>query len=270
MATSTTTRKKASKRTTKKAPARRTRAAKPATVKEADNAGRALAALMTTGKRRSERLDAIQPNDWNPNEVPPHKMEAIKRSMLEDGWLESQPILVWETDERGRKKMFIIDGEHRWKCGIEVGFKKAPMVFLNNITREQAQALTIKLDHLRGKFGEQSLANVLRDLLPKLDVEDPAAALGFTQPEVNKMLALPPIALDGGNRGSEGGEGGGRIGSDTTSQNVLTKMVPVYMKQEEHGGFTKMVKQVADKHDELETVSDVVLFVLREHVKGME
>lgn len=209
----------------------------------------------TSGEAKEERLALVQPNDWNPNQMPPHKYEAAKQSMRQDGWLKSHALLIWRTDEKGRKKMIIIDGEHRWKAGNELGFVKGPMVFLDGITKAKAMELTIKLDNNRGDFEAKGLAAVLRELVPTLHVEDPAALLGFNQAELNKMLALPPIDLDGVDGEPRAPTNPG-IGS-VTSENAVTKMVPLYMDVKDYEEFMQQVKAIGDVA-QLENVTDVV------------
>lgn len=217
-------------------------------------------APQVVGERRTALLSSVQPNEWNPNAVPPHKMEAIKQSMLTDGWLESQPLLIWETDEKGRKKNIIIDGEHRWTCGTEVGFKQCPMVFLKGITKAQAQALTIKLDNNRGTFEAKQLSTLLKDLIPAMNVENPVALLGFTQIEVNKLLAMPAIDLEAGDTGET--RKPPSIEGTTTSKNSVTKMVPIYMDEAGYKEFMDKVRVIVDKH-KLETVTDAVVFAVK-------
>lgn len=246
MTASRTAKKKASR---KKAPAR----TKPMSDK-------ALNELLTAGEfHKSVKLSQAKPNKWNPNAVPPNKFEAIKLSMQTDGWLLSQPLLVWRTDTRGKLRMIIIDGEHRWKAANEVGFTEGPMVFLDKLSETNAKALTIKLDNNRGKFEDKSLAILLRDILPKIEVKDPAASLGFTQHEVNKLLALEPVDMSGieekGKRAKGSATG---IGSDVTSKNAVTKMVPLYMGEDDHRTFMSNVKALGEEL-KLENITDVVV-----------
>ena len=218
------------------------------------------------GEYMMAKLALVRPNDWNPNKVPEHKLEAIRHSMRTDGWLASQPLLIWETDERGRKKNIIIDGEHRWTLGNELGVVEAPMVFLKRIAKAKAMELTVKLDNNRGTFDKQSLATVLNEIMPVIDVPDPAAMLGFTQTEVNKILALPPVELDGESVDPDRAPTNAGIGS-VRSQNAVTKMVPLYFSSEEHAEFMEWVKQIGNKLD-LENVTDVVRHCVRVAAEG--
>lgn len=110
-------------------------------------------------------LNTVKPNDWNPNELTAFERASLKHGLQTDGWLKSQSMLVWGSDEKGKPKNIIIDGEHRWLVAIEAGFKKGPMVVLEKITAKEAKELTIKLDAKRGKFNEDKLSLAVRDLV---------------------------------------------------------------------------------------------------------
>lgn len=202
--------------------------------------------LKVSGVLREERLAAVKPNDWNPNRVSVRKFESIKLSMQTDGWMRSQPLLIWQTDDKGKKRNIIIDGEHRWRAGNEIGYPKAPMVFVDGLTLSEAKALTIKLDNNRGTFEGQALTALLKDLIPSLKVEDPALALGFTQSELNQALKITAPDTT--------------IGSNP-SRNAITVTVPLYFSKEDNARFAEQVKAIGAEHG-LETVTEVVKFAV--------
>lgn len=140
-------------------------------------------------------LAAVKPNTWNPNEVPPHIMESIKQGFRSDGWLVSQSLLVWGTDENGERRMVIIDGEHRHTAALAVGLTEGPMVVLDGLSEAEAKQFTIKLNQRRGDWNEADLAELLRDLEASgapLDALD----LGFDAEAFLSMLSQPTTELD--------------------------------------------------------------------------
>ena len=151
-------------------------------------------------------LDEVSPNSWNPNVVPPEMMASIRHGMTADGWLMSQPLLIWGEDEVGAYRGVIIDGEHRWRSARDLGFESGPMVFLNGITERQARALTIKMNQKRGDWSKPRLQELLKDLTEGLDlaVPDISLDLGFSENEMSRLLGLaasvqtpevPPVEL---------------------------------------------------------------------------
>lgn len=141
-------------------------------------------------------VDSVTPNNWNPNRMSEFTFQSLVAGLKEDGWLASDSMLVWGTDENGAPQNIIINGEHRWKAAKELGFELAPMVVLNGITARAAKKLTIKLDNKRGKFDPSALGQLVRELTG--DVEDPllGLSLGFTDDEMTDMLSngsiVPP------------------------------------------------------------------------------
>lgn len=189
------------------------------------------------------KLDLVQPNNWNMNEMTEAKYAALLYS-LKQGWEESEPLLIWGKDNRGKVRNVIIDGEHRWKGARELGLKQGPMVFLDGIDRAKAIELTIKLDNKRGapEKGER-LVKALREVLPTLKV-DPALVLGFTQAEVDKLLEPVKPNLN-----------------PLVSQNAAAKMMPLYFTPAEHEQFLADVARLRDVHG-FESVTDAVVFAV--------
>lgn len=112
----------------------------------------------------------ITPNKYNPNNVPNHEFELLKKSIKEDGF--TQPIIVQElTDELVESdkecqqlkdkgiKGIIVDGEHRWKASQELELKEIPVVFVN-FTEVQRMIATIRHNKARGNENLDLLAGV--------------------------------------------------------------------------------------------------------------
>ena len=140
-------------------------------------------------------LAAIRPNPWNPNRMTARQLESLKHGLQTEGWIASQALLVWRTDERGRPRNLIIDGEHRWRMATELGFHEGPAVFLDRLTEASAKALTVKLDNRRGQFDDIVLRALLVDLQDTLD--DPALDFGFEDEDYARLFALPAVDGDG-------------------------------------------------------------------------
>lgn len=160
-------------------------------------------------------LDTVEPNGWNPNVVPPHIMESIREGFRTDGWLVSQALLVWATDEHGVAVNRIIDGEHRWEAARAVGLTEGPMVLLRGLPVHEAKALTVKLNQKRGAWDLAGLGALLRGL-EEAAVPVEAASMGFTVAELDAIVAgapLPQLPPPGGGDG----EGGGAPPPENTS-----------------------------------------------------
>lgn len=168
---------------TKKAPSRK-RSKEPSA--EANGA-------RVTGKVILAPLASVKPNGWNPNRMTEYQVESTRDGMRRHGWLVSHSLLVWGTDEKGKKRNLIIDGEHRWRIGCEMGFDEGPMVFLERVTKKQAQELTIELAAKRGDMDDAAL----RDVLGQIGIDDGLAfRLGFSDEDMKALLdgAAPVLA----------------------------------------------------------------------------
>ena len=80
-------------------------------------------------------VNAIGPNDYNPNRQSPHDFALLLKSMSEDGF--TQPIVVQEST------MQIVDGEHRWRAALELGLAQVPIVKVN-MSVEQMRIATLR------------------------------------------------------------------------------------------------------------------------------
>ena len=103
-------------------------------------------------------IDLIVPNKWNPNVQNKEMFEKGKKSVEELGMLGS--ILVREI--AGHYE--ILDGEHRWKYGKELGYTEMPVETMGEISDDEAKLLTILINNVRGKDDIEKRAKILQQL----------------------------------------------------------------------------------------------------------
>lgn len=132
------------------------------------------------------RLHDVTPNGWNPNEMTPEMRASLKHGFEVDGWLASQALLVWRTDDAGNIQNLIIDGEHRWEVACELGMVEGPMVYLDGYSETAAQKLTIKLNQKRGDWDQTKLAILLRSFGEDVQGID----LGFNDDELKRLTHI--------------------------------------------------------------------------------
>lgn len=214
------------------------------------------------GKTISRDLSTVKPNTWNPNRMTPFLRESLKHGLKTDGWLASQALLIWGSDERGRTKSIIIDGEHRWTVAGELGFKKCPMVVLEKMTEAQAKALTVKMNQKRGEFDPALLSTLLREIQYDYP-EDLSLQMGFEQNELMPLLAEPEVIVAGDDlveidRGPSG------AGSGMPSSQV--RMVQLFLNPDTHAEFNELIRKLATKYG-TKNVSDTTLEAIR-HAAG--
>ncbi len=140
-------------------------------------------------------LKDVAPNYWNANEMDKATQRGLRHDLEHEGWLPSQALTVWRTDEKGRRMNLIIDGENRWRIATaDLGWTHGPMCFLDGLTEKDARALTLKLLYKRGKANEKIVAKELRAgiVMPSVDIE---LVLGIDSDLVARLTKTP--ALEG-------------------------------------------------------------------------
>lgn len=208
-------------------------------------------------------LDSVDKNRWNPNTMSDEMKESLLYGLKRDGWLVSQALLIWGTDEKGKRQDIIIDGEHRWIAGMEGGLDKGPMVFLDGLTEIEAKALTIKMNQKRGEWNPDMLATVVKELELDLETDDLALDLGLGDDFVMELLADAPMDLDGvdGDKPTAP-EPGGTMRSGSSH----VKQVQLFFDAKQKQEWDELIDKLAKKH-KTTNASDTVLAGLREAVK---
>jgi ParB-like chromosome segregation protein Spo0J len=136
-------------------------------------------------------LSRLQPYAKNAKAHGADQVAKIAASMAEFGW--TVPCLVSEDGE-------LIAGHGRVLAATQLGVTEAPVIVLGHLTEAQRRAYRIadnKLTEL-GTWDEALLSAELQDLLAE---DFDLSLVGFSDGELDKLLAYAP-------EGDEGGEGG--------------------------------------------------------------
>lgn len=211
------------------------------------------------GKAVMTRLDKVRANDWNPNRMTAFLRESLKQGLETDGWLASQALLIWGTDEKGRSKNIIIDGEHRFEVARELGFKEGPMVFLSGITETQAKALTVKMNQKRGSWDEDMLASLIRGIQYDLPVPDMSLELGIPDVDLMVMLAEPPNDVFANGQAPSPPTGTVEMPSGKMEH---MRMVQLFFDANSHAEFQGLIEKLSTEA-KTKNVTDTVMSGLR-------
>jgi len=139
-------------------------------------------------------ISAVTPNDYNPNRQSEHEFELLRRSMGEDGFTQpvvavsdpKEPVIIKDGNYAGGK-VVIVDGEHRWRCACELGYKEIP-VAITPMTVEQARIATLRHNKARGSHDIELEAQVLRDLRELGALDWAQDSLMLDDVELQRML----------------------------------------------------------------------------------
>lgn len=129
-------------------------------------------------------VDAIEPNDYNPNRQSDHDYDLLKKSIQEDGF--TQPVIVLAAPN-GNGKLPIVDGEHRWRAARDLGFTEIPIVRVD-MSMEQAKIATLRHNRARGSEDIELSAQVLRDLRDLGALDWAADSLSLTDIEIDRLI----------------------------------------------------------------------------------
>lgn len=145
-------------------------------------------------------INHIDPNPDNPNEMDEESFQRLTDEIREVGFL--QPIvLIKKEDDRYK----ILNGEHRWKSAVSLGYKHIPSIILSDEKwndQDVYNLVNIRLNEIRGKISALKLKPIYDRVVDKYGVESAQKIMGFTNDDVFKKLvkkmakqvkaALPP------------------------------------------------------------------------------
>jgi hypothetical protein len=127
--------------------------------------------------------DAVEANDYNPNQVAPPEMELLRLSISHDGY--TQPVVTYADDNGVRE---VVDGFHRNRVARECpevteslyGFIPAVRIREDASDRSDRIASTIRHNRARGKHQVVKMTDIVLELKRR----------GWTDGKVSKHLGM--------------------------------------------------------------------------------
>lgn len=104
--------------------------------------------------------DNLIPNDWNPNEMSPQTFERLRKEIREQGFKDP---LYCRPHPKQEGKYEIIDGENRWRAGMEEGMTHFPCLIDEINDWDEATFRTYMLNNLKGEINEVKLAVLVQN-----------------------------------------------------------------------------------------------------------
>lgn len=196
---------------------------------------------MIIGNSSNEPLDRLKPNPWNPNRMTDFERESLEAGLKFDGWIVSQSLLVWSTDDAGERRDLIIDGEHRWRAATRLGFTVGPVVRLEGLAENDAKKLTIKLNSKRGSFKRESLEALVREIQFALGSADLGLDLGIERESLMQMLALEPLEIEAEGSSIADAAPVFSLGEDHQSTRPAVVNVQLFFDEAEHAEFRRLL-----------------------------
>jgi len=137
---------------------------------------------LSIGQAQTIPAARIRPNPWNPNQMDEDMIAKERQSIEQFGFVV--PIIVRET---GPFDFQIVDGEHRWVVGQDLGMTEFPCWNLGIVDEDTARQLTIVLNETRGTADEDKLAKLVQDLLQRRDERGLRAVLPFDRERFDRL-----------------------------------------------------------------------------------
>lgn len=133
------------------------------------------------------RVDELNGAKYNPRKISGQQLKSLRASIKENGILE--PLIV-----NRQTGMTVVSGHQRLRVAKELGLEKVPVKIID-VDENKEKVLNLALNKIGGAFDAPKLENVLRDVFEfaSADIEQ----TGFTQQEVEKMLAEPELEVEG-------------------------------------------------------------------------
>lgn len=146
------------------------------------------------------KLEAIVPNEWNPNEMTPADFDALKGSLQKVGNNSLQSIIIRPNPRRaeeGEPDYEIVDGFHRYQALKDLGMTDAYCQIIN-FPDSLARIYTIAMNKNRGEFDTLKLANLLAELKNTYGFDESMLEeeLGYSDDEVKALLSMTDVNLD--------------------------------------------------------------------------
>lgn len=171
----------------------------------------------TSGIRVPEKLadlmvpmSAIVPNTWNPNKMDADTRRKLSRAIIKDGFIVPvivRPLPASRLSEHPGVSWEIVDGEHRWLIGKDLGMPTIPIVNVGAISDDDAKAITIKANALRGEFDSVQLAEMISGLAKAGGgVQSLVDDLPFSQERLQAMVDLVNVDVGSLLLGAGGGD----------------------------------------------------------------
>ena len=137
-------------------------------------------------------IDEIKPSPFdNANEFSEELYSSLKKDIAENG-LVGQSLIVNPKDNT------LIDGHHRLKVMLELGYAEVPVIFYEPKDEIEQKMLSIAWNRKRGTFNEQKLHSLIKSIHDsgRYNLDELAEKLGYSSSEIKEKLEAIKIDED--------------------------------------------------------------------------
>ena len=127
-------------------------------------------------------------NPWNPNRMTAAMYAKALESIELYGFVD--PLTVRDV---GNFRFQIIDGEHRFNAGRDLGMTEFPCIIISGLTDTQAKKLTIVMNELHGQADPGRMGDLLTEILSASSMEELLVGLPYDESILAGFIGLPEL-----------------------------------------------------------------------------
>jgi ParB-like chromosome segregation protein Spo0J len=143
-------------------------------------------------RKTALELASIEDPPVNPNHMSAQRYAQLVNSIRKNGWLQEPLVarLIYPDPDPDVGDTFqVVDGYHRLRAARELEWSHVGVILID-ATPEQARALQISLNRLRGELNLSEVGESIEVLLKAGWKPEELDVTGFTQDEVERLVEL--------------------------------------------------------------------------------
>jgi len=145
-------------------------------------------------------LNALEPNEWNPNELTADQFDMLSENIDEVGFLDPVLVVPLPLENGDIQRYRIVDGEHRYEQQRLMDVKTIRCIIAdpNRFDEREQKRQTVRMNKIRGQLNIKKFAALANEMMEKHGVpfEDLAREFGFAdEDEFQEMIAAARDSL---------------------------------------------------------------------------
>ena len=210
-------------------------------------------------------ISALKPNDWNPNKVDPINQEKLERSLSQYG--QQMPLIIREV--MGEKE--IVDGEHRWRAAMTLGWESIQAINLGEVSVEEAMRKTLIANSRYGQDDNAKLFEILSTEGVFETAEDILNTMPIDETEIAGLFSGADIDFSVLDEDEDKEIDLGIDATDSTPSGPSTRIMRFKLENEDADYVQSIIeKEIASSgltdSDALTKAGDALISILREKV----
>lgn len=138
-------------------------------------------------------LEALEPNEWNPNELTADQFDMLSENIDEVGFLDPVLVVPLPLEDGDIQRYRIVDGEHRYEQQRLMDVKMIRCIIADpeKFDEKEQKRQTVRMNKIRGQLNIRKFAALANEMMEKHGVpfNDLAREFGFVdEDEFQEMI----------------------------------------------------------------------------------